>query len=61
MAAAAVQFPLAHPQVCSVLLGPRSIAELGADLDLLEVDIPADLWTELSRDGLIRESAPLPT
>jgi D-threo-aldose 1-dehydrogenase len=61
IAAAAVQFPLAHPRVCSVLLGPRSIAELATDLDLLKVDIPADLWTELSRDGLIRESAPRPT
>src|SRR5260370_36761231 len=47
MAAAALQFPLAHPQVCSVLLGPRSIAELEMNLDLLEAHIPPDFWTEL--------------
>ena len=58
--AAAAQFPLAHPQVCSVLLGPRSIAELETNLDLLQVDIPAELWADLDSHGLIRESAPTP-
>jgi D-threo-aldose 1-dehydrogenase len=61
MAAAALQFPFAHSQVASVLLGPRSILELETNLNLLEVDIPAELWSDLSGDGLIRESAPLPT
>ncbi len=61
ISAAAVQFPLAHSQVSSLLLGPRSIAELETNLNLLKVDIPADLWTELSREGLIREGAPVPT
>jgi D-threo-aldose 1-dehydrogenase len=60
IAAAALQFPFASPQICSVLLGPRSIAELEANLDLLEVDIPTELWTDLRHDGLIREHAPVP-
>ena len=60
LAAAALQFPLAHPQVCSVLLRPRSIAELEASLNLLEVDIPAELWSDIVGDGFIRESAPRP-
>jgi D-threo-aldose 1-dehydrogenase len=60
MAAAALQFPLAHPQVCSVLLGPRSTAELDVNLDLLEIDIPAGLWADLRSNGLIRGDAPLP-
>jgi D-threo-aldose 1-dehydrogenase len=60
LAAAALQFPLAHPRVCSVLLGPRSIAELETSLDLLEVDIPAQLWRDLIDDGLIREDVPVP-
>ena len=60
MAAAALQFPLAHPQVCSVLLGPRSTAELDVNLDLLEIDIPARLWADLRSNGLIRGDAPLP-
>lgn len=60
LAAAALQFPLAHPRVCSVLLGPRSIAELDTNLRLLEVEIPPQLWRDLIADGLIREDAPVP-
>jgi D-threo-aldose 1-dehydrogenase len=60
IAAAALQFPLAHPQVCSVLLGPRSIEELETNLGLPEIEIPAPLWTDLRSAGLIRENAPLP-
>ena len=60
LAAAALQFPLAHPRVCSVLLGPRSIAELDTNLHLLELDIPPQLWRDLIDDGLIRQDAPVP-
>jgi D-threo-aldose 1-dehydrogenase len=60
LAAAALQFPLAHPQVCSVLLGPRSIVELEMNLGLLDIDIPAALWQDLRRDGLVRSDALLP-
>jgi D-threo-aldose 1-dehydrogenase len=59
--AAALQFPLAHPRVCSVLLGPRTIAELETNLRLLEVDIPPQLWRDLIADGLIRPDAPVPS
>jgi D-threo-aldose 1-dehydrogenase len=60
LAAAALQFPLAHPSVCSVLLGPRSIAELETNLRLLDVDIPPRLWRDLVADGLLRDDAPIP-
>jgi len=60
LAAAALQFPLAHPQVCSVLLGPRSIAELETNLGLLEVDIPSTLWRDLIDEGLLRDDVPVP-
>jgi D-threo-aldose 1-dehydrogenase len=60
MAAAAVQFPLAHPQVCSVLLGPRSLDELDMDLGLLSVDIPSALWADLRAANLLRPDAPCP-
>jgi D-threo-aldose 1-dehydrogenase len=60
MAAAAVQFPLAHPRVCSVLLGPRSIGELDMDLGLLSVEIPSALWADLRADNLLRPDAPCP-
>ena len=47
LAAAALQFPLRHPAVASVLLGPRSPAQLAQSLDLLDVQIPVELWAEL--------------
>jgi D-threo-aldose 1-dehydrogenase len=47
LAAAALQFPLRHPAVASVLLGPRSPAQLASSLDLLDVPIPDGLWGEL--------------
>jgi len=60
LAAAALQFPLAHPRVCSVLLGPRSIAELETNLELLELDIPRQLWCDLIAEGLLRAEVPTP-
>ena len=61
IAAAALQFPLAHPRVSTVLIGFRSVAELKDDLAWLDVAIPGELWDELRREGLIRDDAPIPT
>jgi D-threo-aldose 1-dehydrogenase len=47
LAAAAVQFPLRHPAVASVLVGCRSEAEVDEDVALFELDLPAGLWEEL--------------
>ena len=58
---AALQFPLAHPAVASVLCGVRSAEEIDEDERLFRTPIPADLWAELKRDGLLREDAPTPT
>jgi D-threo-aldose 1-dehydrogenase len=60
LAAAAVQFPLAHPRVCTVLVGPRTIAELETDLSLFEVEIPARLWADLRHEGLLGADIPTP-
>ena len=45
--AAALQFPLRHPAVTSVLVGPRSVGELDDCLSQLACQIPAELWAEL--------------
>ena len=58
--AVALQFPYAHPRVCTVLLGIRSIEELEKDLQWLDVSIPDQLWAELKHEGLLREDAPTP-
>jgi D-threo-aldose 1-dehydrogenase len=60
LAAAAVQFPLAHPRVCTVLVGPRTIGELETDLSLFEVEIPARLWADLRHEGLLGADIPTP-
>ena len=58
--AAALQFPLAHPAVASVIPGPRSAAEFAANLGLLAHKIPPALWAELKQAGLLHKEAPTP-
>ncbi|MCD2173575.1 aldo/keto reductase [Rhizobium sp. C4] len=58
--AAALQFVFGHPCVKTVIPGAVSRGELLANARLLEVDIPAGLWTDLKREGLIRADAPVP-
>ena len=60
LAAAAVQFPLAHPAVCSMVPGAVRPEEVDANARLIETPIPADLWAELKREKLLRENAPTP-
>jgi len=45
--AAAVQFPLRHPAVASVLVGCRTPDEVEENVRLAELDIPSALWTLL--------------
>lgn len=56
--AAAIQFPLAHPAVASVLTGVRSRAEMLENDELFRRPIPASLWEDLRGRGLIRAEAP---
>jgi D-threo-aldose 1-dehydrogenase len=46
--AAAVQFPLQHRAVASVLIGCRTPEHVDEDVQLSEVEIPAGLWAELA-------------
>lgn len=61
LAAAALQFPLAHPAVAAVIPGPRDTAEFDANLALFRQPIPAALWQELRAKGLIHPAAPTPS
>ena len=58
--AAALQFPLAHPAVCSVLTGPKSPAEVDGIHDWWQVKIPAELWGTLAARGLLAPGTPIP-
>jgi D-threo-aldose 1-dehydrogenase len=52
--AAAVQFPLRHPVIASVLIGLRSPAEVSDAVAMLAHDVPDELWHDLETAGLIR-------
>jgi D-threo-aldose 1-dehydrogenase len=56
--AAALQFPLFHPCVASVIPGTRSPEELDENLRMLRLPIPRTLWNELKTRGLLHPAAP---
>ncbi len=58
--AAALQFVLHHPAVAAVIPGALSAAEVQQNLAHLRRPIPAALWQELKREGLLRQDAPVP-
>ncbi|MFJ2030163.1 aldo/keto reductase [Streptosporangium sp. NPDC087985] len=58
--AAAIQFPLSHPAVASVVIGARSPEEITDNTAMFEWDIPGALWADLKKDGLLPEEAPTP-
>jgi D-threo-aldose 1-dehydrogenase len=51
--AAAIQFPLRHPAVATVLSGVGSVAELEENVRMLQTPIPPALWEELQHDELV--------
>ncbi|MGD9508858.1 MAG: aldo/keto reductase [Geminicoccaceae bacterium] len=60
LASAALQFPLGHPNVATLIPGARSPEEIEENRRIFEVDIPASFWAELKSDGLLRPDAPTP-
>jgi len=59
LSAAAIQFPLAHPAVATVVTGAASAAELEQNVEYARTPIPAGLWVELRAEGLIPPEAPV--
>ena len=60
LSTAALQFPLAHPAVTSLVVGAKSPEEIDANLAAFDHTIPAALWAELRDTGLIVAGAPVP-
>jgi D-threo-aldose 1-dehydrogenase len=58
--AAAIQFPLAHPAVVSLIAGVRSVDHLDEYPALMRRSIPAALWADLRAEGLLAPGAPVP-
>lgn len=59
--AAALQFPLAHPAVASVIPGALAVEEVAQNAAHLRRAIPPALWAELRHEGLLDPAAPVPT
>ncbi|MCS7057497.1 MAG: aldo/keto reductase [Meiothermus sp.] len=58
--AAALQFPLGHPAVVSVLTGARSAQELEENVAMFQIPIPPVLWRDLKAEGLLRPEVRTP-
>jgi len=59
LAAAALQFPLMHPIVSSVIPGLGKPQRIAQTLDLYNEVIPKAFWSDLKSAGLIRQDAPI--
>ena len=60
LAAAALQFVLAHPAVSSVIPGAKSAGEALRNAQLVALPIPSGLWADLREARLLRADAPIP-
>jgi D-threo-aldose 1-dehydrogenase len=60
LAAAALQFPLGHPAVASVVTGSNLPEHMDANAALLRVPIPTGLWSDLKDERLLAPDAPAP-
>lgn len=60
LAAAALQFPLAHPAITTVVIGARSAAEVTQNARLAALSLPAEMWSALRAEGLLPEHVPTP-
>ncbi len=58
MVDAAFQFPLLHPAHVAVIPGGQGPGEVESNLQAAQADIPAELWTDLKSNNLMREDAP---
>jgi D-threo-aldose 1-dehydrogenase len=61
LAAAALQFPLMHPQVAAVIPGLADAAQVQQAQELLAVNIPNAFWSDLHTAGLLHPAAPTPS
>ncbi len=57
---AALQFLLANPIVAAIIPGAIEVAHVQTNFDLLQRPVPAELWSALKSEGLLREDAPTP-
>jgi D-threo-aldose 1-dehydrogenase len=60
LAAAALQFPLGHPSVASVIPGAINPEQQAKNIEAMSHGIPQDFWSELKSEGILAEHVPTP-
>lgn len=60
LAAAALQFVVAHPAIPAFCAGTRTVEQLDQNLAWFQHAIPAEFWAALKTKGLLRDDAPVP-
>ena len=60
LAAVALQFPLAHPVVATVIPGAKVPSEPVANRGNLDASVPPEIWGRFKRERLLDEAAPTP-
>jgi D-threo-aldose 1-dehydrogenase len=60
LARVALQFPLAHPSVSSVVLGAVTPREITQNAAAVTEAVPAAIWSDLRAEGLLDPAAPVP-
>jgi D-threo-aldose 1-dehydrogenase len=59
--AAALKFCAAHPVVAAIIPGAKHAVKVRENAELMKQRIPAALWDELRREGLLPDGAPIPS
>lgn len=60
MVQAALQFPAAHPVVCTTLVGMTGAPRVSKTVAQFNAALPGEFWQKLKSRGLLREDAPVP-
>lgn len=60
LAAAALQFPLGHSAVATVIPGMGSERRVTKTVELFHQYIPTEFWSQLKHEGLLHPDAPIP-
>jgi len=58
--AVAIQFPLGHPAIRTVLTGCRAVEEVKENVESFRTPIPAVVWEDLKAEGLLAAVVPVP-
>lgn len=60
LAAAAIQFPLAHPRVAAVIPGAKTPQEAAQNYHHMHTRVPGDVWRSFKEEGLLDPAVPTP-